>query len=116
MMYDVVVLHTSGNETASGNSRAFPEFKGFDYGVFSIESTVVGGTSPTLDVDIERFNPIEGTWNILFSFAQITDGASVEEIEKSPIYGGELRAKWVIGGTDSPNFTFSVISEVWSSE
>jgi len=101
-----ITLHTSGAETADGNSEDFENFQNYEQAVFYLDVTAVSGTSPTLDVTIEEKDPVSGKYFTIGTFAQKTATGS-ERIVINPLYGTILRAKWVIGGT-SPSFTFSL--------
>lgn len=83
-----------------------------------LDLTVVSGTSPTLDIDVEVKDPSSGKYFTLASFPQQTAAGTA----KLTIYPGInhaantyeskplariYRAKWTIAGT-SPSFTFSL--------
>ena len=66
------------------------------------------GTNPTLDVLIE--DTLDGTnWNTIKAFAQLTDTGQ-EVIDVTTPFSDNIRVSWTIGGTDTPKFTFEVIT------
>ncbi|KKL87330.1 hypothetical protein LCGC14_1935790 [marine sediment metagenome] len=105
-----IVLHESANETAGGNSDDTPEIPSDGPSVMYLDITAVGGTAPVLDIDIEVRDPISGEYIVLVAipqknatgFTRFTD-ALLDEL-RDAIY----RIVWTIGGTASPNFTFSL--------
>jgi hypothetical protein len=73
---------------------------------FFLTVTTQTGTTPTLDVFIIKV--IDGVQHIMGQFAQVTTtlGASVPiDIANVP---DDCQIAWVIGGTSSPAYTFSV--------
>lgn len=99
-------LHASVATTASGNSNDLP-VSAYVRGVFYLDVTVVSGTNPTLDVIIEGKDALSGTYFTLATFAQKI-AAGFERKELATLFDGWIRAKWTIGGTDTPTFTFTV--------
>lgn len=84
-------------------------------GVFHLDVTAANGATPTLDVDIEWYEPASGTWLVLFSFAQAV-GVTSETIwwgfpSDAEHLPGRFRANWAIGGT-TPDFTFSLGGDI----
>ena len=75
-------------------------------GKFYLTVTTQTGTSPTLNVFIVKV--IDGVQHILGQFTQVTTvlGASTPiNISNLP---DDIQVAWVIGGTGSPAYTFSV--------
>lgn len=67
-------------------------------------------TGETLDVTLQ--DSLDGTnWNTIGTFAQAT-GITREVINVTTPFGPYLRAAWVIGGTGSPSFTFTVVARL----
>lgn len=108
-MANVVGATASGN--AAGKRLSASE------GVFYLDVTAGSGTTPTLDVDIEEFDPTSGKWFVVASFAQAS-GVTTERILSPSVSGAgapdagglpgqRYRAAYTLGGT-TPNFTFTV--------
>lgn len=100
------LLHNLGIETVSnqGSSVGVKNITGAAY----LNVTVVNGTTPTLDVDIEEEDPSTGIWYIIASFAQKV-ATGKERVLLPAFIGSSIRAAWVIGGSSpGPDFTFSV--------
>ena len=104
-------LHASSEVTANGNDSGSIDLvaeqpKGMKSEVLAqLNVTVVSGTNPTLDVLVQE--SLDGTnWYTLIAFTQAT--ATGLELKKAANPGRYIRAKWTIGGTDTPTFTFSV--------
>ena len=91
-------------ETADTNAGTF-EFEP-DSGIFVLVVTAQSGTTPTLDVDIEEFDPVSGTWIVAASFTQVGAATPTERITINPV-GNRIRAAWVITGT-AGTYSFSV--------
>jgi hypothetical protein len=96
--------------TASGNSENINTTSSFEL-AFDANTTLVSGTSPTLQFAIDRLGS-DGVWyNIWLSPVRNTTGFDSKSIgtglalpESS---GSAIRIRWIIGGT-SPSFTFSI--------
>lgn len=74
-----------------------------------LDVTAFGGTSPTLDIVIEQQDPLSGAWFALdtpAAFAQKTIASS--EALDIVSNAERLRAECTIGGTATPNFTFTL--------
>jgi len=75
--------------------------------------TNVSGTNPTMDVVIQHQSGLNTTdWHTLYTFAQkTTTGTSSVYIPNGTQFGflRNLRATLTIGGTDTPNFTLSIV-------
>lgn len=112
--YREVELAASAARTTSGNGSAFGGFANSSKIAAQLVITAASGTNETLDVVIQHSIDGGTTWHDLISFAQQTAAATVfadyAEVEgaTAQVYGDKLRAKWTIGGTDTPSFTFSV--------
>ena len=102
----------SGTATASGNSRTSPINTEFvREATFFLNITAVSGTNPTLDVTIKTYDPITASWHLLATFDQkssiTTDVGYVQ-------YGlsKQVACDYVVGGTNTPTFTFSVTANI----
>lgn len=74
-----------------------------------LDVTAVTGTNPTLDVTIETSYDGSTGWTSLGTFTQNTAVSS----QRKNFSGADrfVRASWVIGGTATPTFTFSIVGE-----
>lgn len=104
------IILPSAARTANGND----EFGGQDIDemALTLDVTAASGTTPTLDVVVEAKDPASGAWFTLKSFAQKT-GVSRETIfighgADTVFPCKQMRARWTIGGTATPTFTFSI--------
>lgn len=101
-------LHASAAETSNGNTQNYPvDAAGFVEANFFIEVTAASGTDPTLDIDIQTWDPIGDTWQTLTSFTQATSTTDEMKIVSCNL-GRKIAIAWTIGGTDTPSFTFTV--------
>lgn len=110
----------SAARTATGNSDPINvpgDCKGF-HAVLNISSA--SGTSPTLDVKVQRFDAISSQWvdlpggALAQKTATGTDDltiypgiAETNNRSVSDVIGEEVRFVWTIGGT-TPSFTFTI--------
>lgn len=89
-------------------------------GMFYIDCTLVSGTSPTLDVKVQARDPISGQLYDLKAFTQLTAAGNErivigqENIAAADFLPSECTLDWVIGGTATPTFTFSVGADLAS--
>lgn len=98
-------LHASAARTATGNGSTV-HITG-DSGVMFIDCSAASGTTPTLDVKLQGYDPISGNWfDTGDSFTQLTTTGS-ERVEVASLPDADVRVVYTIGGT-SPSFTFSV--------
>lgn len=107
---EVLNLHPAGNEASNGNTSDFA-VGWAKTPIFVINCDQAGGTSPTLDVTIETKDPISGEYDTIATFTQITSSPANEflhALDTGKMLGNVIRVKWEIGGTNNPNFTFSV--------
>lgn len=72
----------------------------------TLDVTVVAGTNPTLDVELQTRRDSDDTWRAVASFAQST-GVDAERAV-FPGIDRQVRLVSTVGGTGSPSFTFSV--------
>ena len=98
----------SGTVTASGNSRSTPvSTKHVKEATIYFDITVVSGTDPTLDVTLKVHDLLGDNWFLLATFSQqstvTTDLGAI-----GFALGEEMAIDYVVGGTDTPTFTFSV--------
>ena len=106
MQIEQETLRALAAASADGDGPAIPVKSRAGSAYLSV--TAVNGTTPTLDVNIEEFDPATGTWHVLASFAQLADAIGKERIEVDRIDGAEIREQHVIGGSAGQEFTFAV--------
>ena len=112
--YREVELAASAARTTSGNGSAFGGFSQASRLAAQLSIASRSGTNPTLDVVIQHSIDGGTTWFDLITFTQATAAGNelklYSEVDASSaqVIGDELRAKWTIGGTSTPTFTFSV--------
>jgi hypothetical protein len=99
---------TNGSYATNGNSTEIDCSK-YKEAIVFIDVTAVSGTTPTLDVKFQTQDPVSLKWFDLtdLTFTQKA-GISTEMKTKANLLGSKLRCTYTIGGTASPNFTFSV--------
>lgn len=102
----------SGNVTASGNSGLFGF--GAQNAVFVLDITAAGGTTPTLDVIVEEYDQASDSYFTIDTFPQQTGVATVRRtvVGNTTPFGHLLRVSWTLGGTASPNFTFTFSAHI----
>ena len=108
-MINKTTLLVSTLKDADGNTHSNPKnVSGFQEGVFFLEVTAKSGTAPTLDVDIETYDPETDDWYKLEAFTQMTDIGKADPVKLANCLGQKIAISWVIGGTETPTLTFSV--------
>lgn len=114
-----LTIHASAAETANG-SAAFDNQIGARGIHCVLDITAASGTTPTLDVKLQRFDPTSGKYVDLpgAAFAQKTAAgtsdltiypgiAETANVSVSDVLTENLKAVWTIGGT-TPSFTFTL--------
>lgn len=114
------IAAASAARTATGNSGSI-DVAGDCKGMHVVlDITASGGTTPTLDVKVQRFDNLSGQWVDLpgAAFAQKT-GTGTDDLTIYPgiaetanrsvsdVICEEVRFVWTIGGT-TPSFTFTL--------
>ena len=123
-------LRASAAATSTGNTDRF-QVSAFSAADILLDVTAASGTSPTLDVYIQKRLADSSTWQDIAHFAQntgaagkqilsfVSSGNSVAAVQtdaltvntvKTTLIGAEWRVRWVIAGT-SPSFSFSVAGD-----
>lgn len=98
-------LFASAARTSTANGNAFDIDDAYNC-AFYLSVTAASGTTPTLDVKIQAYDPSSDSWyDTGVAFAQAT-GTTTERITGA-LAEDKLRAVATIGGT-TPSFTFSV--------
>lgn len=89
-------------------SREYPELGEFAKAVFLLDVTAATGTTPTLDVTVQGFNPMSGKWHTVATIPQQTTTTATTIAPVAANLDFLLyRAQWVLGGT-TPSFTFTL--------
>lgn len=91
--------------TTTTSSTIIPSF-GSGYQVY-IPVTVVGGTNPTLDIQIQESDDTGTNWYAVYDFPRITAVGSYRS-PTLPLTGNRIRYVQTVGGT-SPSFTRAII-------
>lgn len=100
------VLADPAARGASGSSSSRDGFGAADVLRAQLDVTAFAGTTPTLDVVLEDTLD-DVNWNVIGTFAQKT-GVGREVINVTAPFTDRVRARWTVGGTGGPSFTFSV--------
>jgi hypothetical protein len=98
----VVADVASAAITATANSTTISPTAGCSY-IVSIPVTVVSGTSPTLDIEVQESDDTAGNWFTVYSFPRIT-ATGIYRSPKIAFNGNRVRYVQTLGGT-SPSFT-----------
>jgi hypothetical protein len=102
--------------TATGNSRSYPELGSFAKAIFLLDVSAASGTTPTLDVKVQGWNPMSEKWHDAVTFTQQTTTTSTVIAPQSANLDFETyRALWTVGGT-SPSFTFTLCAIAHTEE
>jgi len=120
----------SGAQTATAQSGEFSVLGYTELTVF-VTCTAGSGTSDTLDVYLQSKDGAGNWFDLPFELGQVTNTGASETaattnkrdilertadqgctnergVAKYRTFGNKIRAAWVIGGTGSPTFTFTV--------
>jgi hypothetical protein len=110
----------SAARTTSSNSAPILVPGGCKGCIIALNITAASGTTPTLDVTVQRFDAVSNTWMDLHgaAFAQKTTTgrddltiypgiAETANRSVSDVLGKEIRLAWAITGT-TPSFTFTL--------
>lgn len=105
-----VILKPLAQISATGNANAAPILNARYYyeGLFFLHATAKEGTTPTLLVTVQTLDEVNNVWFDLVSFTQLSDAIGNELKTVSEGIGSVLSVKWVLGGTGTPKYTFSV--------
>lgn len=100
----------SGTRTLAspGNPGAeISDARSFGQVDFFLDVSAHGGTTPTLNLDIECWDPGQEDWAVLDSFAEVLEVDSTTILTLSSLPATRIRANWAILGTGA-TYTFSV--------
>jgi len=98
--------------TSTANSSVITPTSGCSYEV-NIPVTLITGTTPTLDIDIQETDDTGTNWFTVYSFPRIT-ATGIYRSPKLPLLGNRVRYVQTLTGT-SPSFT-RAINRVQSSD
>ena len=91
--------------TVTANSASISPTAGCSY-IVSVPVTVVSGTTPTLDIDIEESDDTGVNWYKVYSFPRIT-ATGIYRSPKIAFNGNRVRYAQTVGGT-TPSFTRAI--------
>jgi hypothetical protein len=91
--------------TSTANSSVITPAFGCSYEV-NIPVTLIAGTNPTLDVDVQESDDTGTNWMTVYSFPRITT-TGIYRSPKLPLLGNRLRYVQTLTGT-SPSFTRAI--------
>jgi len=96
-------------KTASYNTPETSEVLSDGPGVMYLDVTAAGGTSPTLDIDLEAKDPVSGVWFTVVSFIQKT-AAGTQRLSSGlqDMPDAVYRCAITITGSAGQTFTFSL--------
>ncbi len=110
-MAQVVTVHASAAETATGNSGGIPA-NGTSLGL-SVDVTAQSGTTPTLDISVEwspdgtNFAAPDVAADTISQYGAATGVKSKEFTVKAPFF----RVVWTIAG-GTPSYTFAAAAVI----
>lgn len=100
-------LVNKSNVTSDGNGGEF-DVSAYEDVELRLDVTKANGTTPTLDVKVQTWDPGEQAWiDEGTSFTQVTGSTTSEEKSISGTNRSRLRIKWTTGGTN-PDYDFTV--------
>lgn len=102
--------------TASGAFRSRGIAAGADKALFILNVSAISGTSASLTVSVQGYDPASGQWVTIQSFAaQTAVSASPLTLAIDPLYYQQLRVSYTLTGT-TPSATFSCAAFLLSTE
>jgi len=94
-------LANISNWTTTGTFYVASKFSGlWKYADFYLDVSSLSGTSPTLDVNIQAYDPVTGEWTDIVVFDQVTSPGAQMKVLTAGL-GWKVRVKYTIGGTIS---------------
>ena len=96
----------SAARTASGNGGSVETGSHGDVRGLVLDVTAQTGTSPTLDVSLQTSDD-NTNWRTLKSYTQVTAAPNNQHLSSGGL-DRYFRVSWVIGGSATPGYTFSV--------
>jgi hypothetical protein len=96
--------------TASNESREYPELGSFSKAIFLLDVSAASGTTPSLTVKVQGFNPAASKWHDVVTFAaQTAATGTVIAPQSSNLDFITYKAVFTITGT-TPSFTFTLVA------
>lgn len=93
--------------TAAGLSREYPELGAFDTMLALLDVSAASGTTPSLTVKLQGYNPLSDKWHDVITFpAQTAVTSTVITPINAYVDFQSYRASWTVTGT-TPSFTFT---------
>lgn len=107
-----IELHASGAESTAGSGTAVDIEAHRNAVELQLEVSAVSGTNPLLTVYLESGPTSSGPWK-----QHHTVTANATSVQKFAMVGllQHVRARWTIGGTGSPSFTFKLSGQAHTS-
>jgi len=107
----VIILHPSKAETASGSSREFPDFMNFDYAIYYLRVTEYSGFTNVIIKVVEK-DPLTGVWFDVITFTTITGITEERKIlPTNERLGAIQRLSWSVSGTGSITFSVCAVAK-----
>ena len=119
-----LIILALATRTATVTNSDDQESNGAKGVYLSLDINTVSGTSPTLNVKVQRKDPISGNYvditggafaertgshaNSTFGLTIYPTGAAQDNLVVPDVLGLDWRVVATIGGTDTPTFAFSV--------
>lgn len=102
----------SGEVGASGDTHLTPVNTKYDReAIFFLNITAASGTNPTLDLTLKVRDELTAVWHTLATFTQKTGtGTDIGFVDTG--LGESVALYYVVGGTNTPKFTFSVTANL----
>lgn len=122
-MYSLVTPPTANEQanvhtitvTASGTSREYPEFEGFQRAILFLAVTAFTG-APTMAIKLQVEDPLTRTWHDVTGADWTVTGTAVQNPKTVELYGLNYRLAWTITGGTAPSVTFQAAAVVGAEE
>ena len=101
-------LVASAARTASAAGALLSGFGRADTLRVQVTVTARSGTNPTLNVIVEDTLDDGVNWNTIKAFTELI-AVGQEVVDVTTPFSDNIRVSWIIGGTDTPTFTFAVV-------
>lgn len=108
---NALILQQAGTTVTANGTSATYDVSRFAEGVVVVNVTAVSGTSPSMDLFIDTYDPINNVWAPITKLTGSPNSPiSTVNSYAYPInnYGRTIRLRWQLSGTN-PSFTFSAV-------
>lgn len=105
--FEAQLLHSAARTTSTNNRTNYIDLSPYDEICVVLKASAKTGTSPTLIVTLETYDPTTDTWSTIITFTTLTDIGTERKVLSTGV-GGRCAAAWVIGGTETPGYTFLI--------